>query len=36
VQIALPWAAMVDVSYVGNHGFNRLRAFQGARTAPST
>src|SRR5439155_17243407 len=29
VQIALPWAAMVDISYVGNHGFNRLRAFQG-------
>jgi hypothetical protein len=29
VQIALPWSAMVDVSYIGNHGFNRLRAFQG-------
>jgi Carboxypeptidase regulatory-like domain/TonB-dependent Receptor Plug Domain len=29
VQIAMPWATMVDVSYVGNHGFNRLRAFQG-------
>src|SRR5436190_2563849 len=29
VQIALPWAAMLDISYVGNHGFNRLRAFQG-------
>jgi hypothetical protein len=29
VQIALPWVTMVDVSYVGNHGFNRLRAFQG-------
>ncbi|HEV2985365.1 MAG TPA: carboxypeptidase-like regulatory domain-containing protein [Vicinamibacterales bacterium] len=29
VQFALPWATMVDVSYVGNHGFNRLRAFQG-------
>src|SRR4030095_13469636 len=24
VQIGLPWSAMVDVSYVGNHGFNRL------------
>jgi len=29
VQIALPWSAALDVSYVGNHGFNRLRAFQG-------
>jgi hypothetical protein len=29
VQMALPWASMLDVSYVGNHGFNRLRAFQG-------
>jgi hypothetical protein len=29
VQIALPWNAALDVSYVGNHGFNRLRAFQG-------
>jgi len=29
VQMALPWAAALDVSYVGNHGFNRLRAFQG-------
>jgi len=29
VQIGLPWATMVDVSYVGNHGFNRLRQFQG-------
>jgi hypothetical protein len=29
VQIALPWASMLDVAYVGNHGFNRLRAFQG-------
>jgi len=29
VQMALPWATMVDVSYVGNHGFNRVRAFQG-------
>ena len=30
VQMALPWAAALDVSYVGNHGFNRLRQFQGA------
>ena len=29
VQMALPWTAALDVSYVGNHGFNRLRAFQG-------
>lgn len=29
VQMALPWAMALDVSYVGNHGFNRLRAFQG-------
>jgi hypothetical protein len=29
VQIALPGAAVLDVAYVGNHGFNRLRAFQG-------
>jgi hypothetical protein len=29
VQMALPWAMGLDVSYVGNHGFNRLRAFQG-------
>jgi hypothetical protein len=29
VQIAMPWATMVDVSYVGNRGFNRLRQFQG-------
>jgi len=29
VQMALPWSAALDVSYVGNHGFNRLRAFQG-------
>ncbi len=29
VQTALPWSMMVDVAYVGNHGFNRVRAFQG-------
>jgi long-subunit fatty acid transport protein len=29
VQMTLPWAMALDVSYVGNHGFNRLRAFQG-------
>jgi hypothetical protein len=29
VQFMLPWSTALDVSYVGNHGFNRLRAFQG-------
>jgi hypothetical protein len=29
VQKMLPWAMAVDVSYVGNHGFNRLGGFQG-------
>jgi hypothetical protein len=29
VQRALPWYTSVDVTYVGNHGFNRLGAFQG-------
>jgi len=29
VQMALPWASSLDVSYVGNHGFNRMGAFQG-------
>ncbi len=29
VQMALPWSTVLDVAYVGNHGFNRLRAFQG-------
>jgi hypothetical protein len=28
-QFALPWQTVLDVTYVGNHGFNRLRAFQG-------
>jgi len=32
VQMALPGAMVLDVSYVGNHGFNRLRAFQGGAT----
>jgi len=27
--MALPWATALDVAYVGNYGFNRLRAFQG-------
>jgi hypothetical protein len=29
VQMMMPWSMALDVSYVGNHGFNRLRAFQG-------
>ena len=29
VQRALPWSLSTDVSYVGNHGFNRLGSFQG-------
>jgi len=29
VQMALPGNAALDVSYIGNHGFNRLRVFQG-------
>jgi hypothetical protein len=27
--MGLPWSMMLDVAYVGNHGFNRVRAFQG-------
>jgi hypothetical protein len=29
VQMKLPWASSLDVSYVGNHGYNLLGAFQG-------
>jgi hypothetical protein len=29
VQMALPWASSLDVSYVGNHGYDRLGALQG-------
>jgi hypothetical protein len=28
VQMSLPWATALDVSYVGNHGFNRLGGLQ--------
>ena len=28
-QFAMPWQTVLDVTYVGSHGFNRLRAFQG-------
>ncbi len=31
-QKTLPWAAVVDLSYVGNHGYNRLGGFQGGNT----
>jgi hypothetical protein len=29
IQMALPWASSLDVSYVGNRGYNRLGSFQG-------
>ncbi len=32
VQMALPWATSLDVSYVGNRGVNRLGGFQGGST----
>jgi hypothetical protein len=32
MQMALPWATSLDVSYVGNHGYNRLGGFQGGTT----
>jgi hypothetical protein len=32
VQLGLRWASSLDVSYVGNHGYNRLGAFQGGST----
>ncbi|PYQ95716.1 MAG: hypothetical protein DMF97_16545, partial [Acidobacteria bacterium] len=32
VQMALPWATSLDVSYVGNRGVNRLGSFQGGST----
>ncbi len=32
IQKTLPWASVVDVSYVGNHGYNRLGGFQGGTT----
>ena len=31
VQRALPWATSIDVSYVGNHAYNRLGALQGGQ-----
>jgi len=32
VQMALPWSSSLDVSYVGNHGYNRMGSFQGGTT----
>lgn len=32
VQMALPWVTSLDVSYVGNHGYNRLGNLQGGTT----
>ena len=32
LQMALPWASSLDVSYVGNHGYDRLGGFQGGTT----
>ncbi len=32
IQKTLPWASVVDVSYVGNHGYNRLGGFQNGNT----
>jgi hypothetical protein len=31
-QKTLPWASVVDLSYVGNHGYNRLGGLQGGNT----
>jgi hypothetical protein len=32
VQRALPWSMALDLSYVGNRGYNRLGSFQGGST----
>ncbi len=32
VQKTMPWETAIDISYVGNHGFNRLGAYQGGTT----
>jgi hypothetical protein len=32
LQVALPWSSAFTVAYVGNHGYNRLGAFQGGST----
>ena len=32
MQRVLPWSMAMDISYVGNHGYNRLGSFQGGST----
>jgi Carboxypeptidase regulatory-like domain len=32
LQVALPWSSAFTAAYVGNHGYNRLGAFQGGST----
>jgi len=32
IQMTLPWASAFTVAYVGNHGYDRLGAFQGGQT----
>ena len=32
LQMALPWSSAFTIAYVGNHGYNRLGAFQGGST----
>ncbi len=32
IQMALPWSTAFTVAYVGNHGYNRMGAFQGGTT----
>jgi Carboxypeptidase regulatory-like domain len=32
MQRVLPWSMAMDISYVGNHGYNRLGTFQGGTT----
>ncbi len=32
IQMVLPWSSALDISYVGNHGFNRLGNYQGGST----
>jgi hypothetical protein len=34
IQKSLPWAMVADVTYVGNHGYNRLGSFQGGTQQP--
>ena len=31
-QMALPWASSLDISYVGNHGYDRMGGLQGGNT----